>query len=92
VCDPADKHRRVVWQAWAAQGRTGRWGALHALGVAIRALPNLAGLKTYRTPAPMQTRTVSVGQGMSTETAWDPEDSDYREPEPVKPRIRQLAP
>jgi hypothetical protein len=92
VCDPGTAHRRRVWEAWTAQGRTGRWGPLLALGVTIRALPELDGFQTYRTPAPMQTRTISTGRGMSTEATFDPEDPDYQEPEPVKPRIRQLAP
>ena len=86
-------HRRKIWQAFGARGRTGRWGALTALGATIRAWPadRLAELEPYRIPAPLQER-INPASG-----AWatvDAEDPDYREPEPEQPwrrRIRQLA-
>jgi hypothetical protein len=71
ACDPGKAHRRRVWEAWAAKkGRTGRWGALSALGVRLRAAKDPAAAAPYARPE--QLRTV-VNAGGRLES-WDPHD------------------
>jgi hypothetical protein len=88
VCDPGTAHRRRVWEAWAGQGRTGRWGPLLRLGVVLRAFPadKLGEFDPYRQPAPLQTRDEPTGmRGISREVVYDPEDPDYQPPPRIKP-------
>ena len=73
--DPADLHRRQVWEAWeVSDGRTRRWGALTALGVNITARP-LADLSPYRRPRDFVTRYEPTGRGTSVPVVVDPEDA-----------------
>ena len=54
VVDPADFHRRRVYEAWREEGnRTSRWGALVKLGARIRACP-LEEFVPCRQPKPME--------------------------------------
>lgn len=51
--DPGKAHRRRVWEAWHHKGgrsRTGRWGALLAHGVTIRAASDPSGAGAYSRP------------------------------------------
>ena len=75
--DTAGHHRRRVWEAWETAGtRTGRWGALTALGVTIRAVhPDR--FARYRRPQPIEIRHVPAGNGMVNSyrpVEIDPED------------------
>jgi hypothetical protein len=86
--DPGDAHRRRCWEAWGADGRCGRWSALAALGVTIRAWPTdqLNTFEPYREPAPLERRVKSTGPpGIYEEYFVDPEDPDYQPRERVKP-------
>lgn len=78
VCDPGQAHRRRVWEAWESNGRCGRWSALNAVGVSIRAA-QLADLAPYRKPRPMEEQWVQVDRGQHRRIIVDPEDS----PQPV---------
>ncbi len=74
-----------------APSRTGRWGALLALGVTLRACPPDA-FTPYRRPAPLIERTVHV-DGRNLREVLDPEDPGYEPPEQqpkpfASPRIR----
>jgi hypothetical protein len=94
--NPTDLHRRRVWEAWAnTEGRCGRWSALHAAGVPIRALPadQLATFEPYRAPKPLREDWIPIARGISQSVIVDPEDTQPEQPEPAKrPRIRELAP
>jgi hypothetical protein len=75
----------------AAPSRTGRWGALLALGVTLRASPPDA-FTPYRRPEPLIERTVHI-DGRNVREVLDPEDPDYEPPEQqpkpfASPRIR----
>jgi hypothetical protein len=96
--DPHSLHRRRVWEAFGSgkDRRCGRWSALLALGVTIRAWPADT-LKTefaaYQQPAPLRQTTRSTGvRGVWEDVVVDPEDSGYQEPEPepVAPRRRAV--
>jgi hypothetical protein len=69
---------------------------LAALGVTIRAWPGdkLGEFASYRAPAPLEVRVRPAPYPHSGEEyTYDPEDHlGEPAPEPVKPRIRQLAP
>jgi len=87
ACDPGNQHRRRVWEAWDANGRCGRWSALHARGIPIRALPNLGDFELYRLPEPVQhVQQQIAGQprGIVKNVLVDPEDNPERLP-PISP-------
>lgn len=66
-------HVRRVWEAWATtEGRTGKWGALVALGATIEA-PELDDLSNYREPMPMEIVQEHSGIGVR-QVQHDPED------------------
>jgi hypothetical protein len=70
--DPGKAHRRKVWEAWAITGgRTARWGALHKLGVKLRAAsdPVTAFYKRPENLVTVQKPGGRLGQ-------WDPHDGD----------------
>lgn len=72
ACDPGKCHRRKVWLAWLnTDKRTGRWGALAALGVKIRAA-NTPTIAPYKEPEPF---VPVVNSGGRIEN-WDPHDGD----------------
>lgn len=72
--DPADVHRRRVWEAWeTTEGRAGRWAALLKLGVKLGA-PDLDRYKPYRRPAELETR-YKQGYRGSMPYIVDPEDT-----------------
>ncbi len=74
ACDTSGHHRRRLWEAWdTTEGRTGRWGALHAMGVTLRAAP-LGAIEPYRLPQPMEERWQKVGVGHQR-VVVDPEDA-----------------
>lgn len=74
--DPADHHRREVWNAWTSTGRTGRWAAIVKAGITIRAHRAPASVEPYRLPKPFEERTET--RDGTTKTVWyDPEDPDY---------------
>ena len=73
-------HRRRVWEAFEETGgRTGRWGALRALGARIRAA-DLDSYEPYRKPKPMEVKQIRHGIGVR-QILVDPEDAP--EPEPA---------
>ena len=86
--DTTDLQRRRVWEAWLTKdgdGRTGRWGALVALGATIRALPDLKTHQPYPEPRPMEYRdeTVVDQHGHATlirRVPHDPEDDHTPQP------------
>jgi hypothetical protein len=86
-CDPGDKHRRKVWDAFNHRaGRCSRWSSLRALAVPIRACPNLDTLKPYRLPESIQTRREPTNQcRIYRDVVIDPEDNGV---EPIDPRRR----
>jgi hypothetical protein len=94
-CNTIDLHRRRVWEAWnATTGRCGRWSALHAANVPVRAFPanELGGFESYRPAAPMVEEWVSVARGIDQIVMHDPEDPQPAQPQPpAKKPIRQLA-
>jgi hypothetical protein len=74
ACDTSGHHRRRLWEAWdTTEGRTGRWGALHRMGVTIRA-SSLDDLAPYRLPQPIEERWKKEGHG-HTRVMVDPEDA-----------------
>ncbi|OBG51837.1 hypothetical protein A5704_00915 [Mycobacterium sp. E735] len=89
-CDPADKHRRRVWEAWIHEGgRCRRWSALHRLGVVIRAA-NLDTFARYDEPLPYETRTEQVAgalPGTMRTTRLDPHDESYTPPKPPQKKM-----
>ncbi|MHA7293902.1 hypothetical protein [Arthrobacter sp. HLT1-21] len=72
--NPGKLHRRRVWEAWEAEGRTGRWAALVKLGATIRAC-DLATYTEYRQTQPIETRYEEVGRGQWMPIETDPEDT-----------------
>ena len=90
--DTADLQRRRVWGCWLTKdgdGRTGRWGALIALGATIRALPNLKDHQPYPEPRPIEYRdeTVVDQHGHATLVRRVPHDpEDDHTPQPIDPR------
>lgn len=51
ACVPGKAHRRRVWEGWLTTGRrTGRWGALHAAGVRLKASDRPADVTPYQRP------------------------------------------
>lgn len=74
VCTPGEHHRRKVWDAYETKGKTGRWGALHALGVTLEA--GDTDTPAYRKPRPVEQRQVAVARGITRLVTVDPEDPD----------------
>lgn len=71
AADPGRAHRRKVWLAWLkTDGRTGRWGALAALGVKLRAAGDPTRVDPYRRPEPMVTCKTPGGKLQN----WDRHD------------------
>ena len=81
ACEPGTAHRRRVYDAWETRSRCGRWPALLALGVTLRAAP-LDGSAPYAEPGPMQIRQVPVNLGAgvhgTNQVPYDPEDAAYK--------------
>ncbi|WP_328410504.1 hypothetical protein [Nocardia sp. NBC_00403] len=52
VCptDGVGKARRAVWAAWDTDGRTGRYGALLAAGIEVKAIDSVQKYRTYGRP------------------------------------------
>jgi len=80
ACDPGTAHRRRVFEAWASKGRCGKWAALLALGVTLRAA-TLDGFAPYADPAPITMRQVSVAMGAGVhgvrQVPVDPDDAAF---------------
>ncbi len=72
ACEPGNAHRRKVWAAWnKKEGRTGRWGALAALRVKLRA-------SSTPTPPPhcFPVDPISVANPAGKIEVWDLYDGD----------------
>ena len=74
LADPRTAHRRRVWEAWTSNGRCGKWSALIALDVHLRAA-NLDEHRPYREPRPLETQHIRGNVGVRSVTI-DPEDDD----------------
>ena len=74
LTDPKSAHRRRVWEAWNSNGRCGKWSALIALSVDLRAA-NLDEHTPYREPRPLETQHIRGAIGVRSVTI-DPEDDD----------------
>ena len=74
LTDPRTAHRRRVWEAWNSNGRCGKWSALIALGVDLRAA-NLDEHTPYREPRPLEVQHIRGNIGVRSVTI-DPEDDD----------------
>lgn len=72
LTDPKSAHRRRVYEAWNSNGRCGRWSALVALDVDLRAA-DLDEHRPYREPRPIENRHVRGNTGFYT-VEIDPED------------------
>ena len=72
LTDPKSAHRRRVYEAWNSNGRCGRWSALVALDVDLRAA-DLDEHRPYREPRPIENRHVRGNHGFYT-IEIDPED------------------
>jgi hypothetical protein len=85
ACDPHGAHRRKTWACFAkTDGRTGRWGALHALGVRIKAAPDPASVTPYARPV----QPVAVEGPGGKAAFWCPHDGPLAE---VMPGWRPVA-
>jgi hypothetical protein len=87
----AADRRRPLWAAWddATGRRCGRWSALHAAGLTIRAC-DLGAFAAYRRPEPIQRLMVPARNapvGVYEERTWDPETQP-----PPEPPARGLIP
>ena len=74
LSDPRSAHRRRVWEAWNSNGRCGKWSALIALDVDLRAA-DLAEHRPYREPRPLEVQHIRGNIGVRSVTI-DPEDDD----------------
>ena len=74
LTDPRTAHRRRVYEAWNSNGRCGKWSALVALGVDLRAA-NLDEHRPYREPRPLEIQHIRGNIGVRSVTI-DPEDDD----------------
>jgi hypothetical protein len=97
VCDPADRHRRRIWEAFTIKdpqndGRCGRWGRLLKVGATIRACP-IDEHASYRECRPPEHRKVEFARGQYRTEVHDPEDADHRPPpiDPRRPRGRMVV-
>lgn len=69
LVDTDGQHSRKLWTACSREGgRTGRWGALAALGADIRAFPagQLENFTTYREPRPLIRKQFPAGPGSNS--------------------------
>ncbi|OBI52877.1 hypothetical protein [Mycobacterium sp. E787] len=86
LCAPTEQHhRRHVWTAFTTtdpEKRCGRWSALHALGVEIRALPSdeLTSIIEFAAPPPLEVRHVQIDTGVTRREVHDPCDPGYQAP------------
>ncbi len=79
--DPGKAHRRKTWVSWSkTDGRTGKWGALHALGVKLRASDDPR-VTPYKRPE----QPVAVARPSGQVQYWDPHDG------PLPPRWQPVA-
>jgi hypothetical protein len=93
-CNPGEEpgDRRRSWDAWHADGRCGRWSALVAAGVELRALPasRQANFQVYHAPEPLVEKWVPCDgpPGTVRRVMVDPEtEPPQEEPEPeTRPR------
>ena len=74
LTDPKSAHRRRVYEAWDSNGRCGKWSALIALGVDLRAA-DLDEHRPYREPRPLEVQHIRGNIGVRSVTI-DPEDDD----------------
>lgn len=75
IADPGEVHRRTAWEAFnTSGGRCGRWAALLAAGITLRACNPLAALAPYRQPKPLEERWEPVTRGQYRRIVVDPED------------------
>lgn len=74
LTDPRTAHRRRVWEAWNSNGRCGKWSALIALDVDLRAA-DLTEHRPYREPRPLEVQHIRGNIGVRSVTI-DPEDDD----------------
>ena len=74
LTDPRSAHRRRVYEAWNSNGRCGRWSALVALNVDLRAA-DLDEHRPYREPRPLEVQHIRGNIGVRSVTI-DPEDDD----------------
>lgn len=74
LTDPKSAHRRRVYEAWNSNGRCGKWSALVALGVDLRAA-DLAEHRPYREPRPLEVQHIRGNIGVRS-VQIDPEDDD----------------
>ena len=74
LADPKSAHRRRVYEAWNSNGRCGRWSALIALDVDLRAA-DLDEHRPYREPRPLEVQHIRGNIGVRSVTI-DPEDDD----------------
>ena len=74
LTDPRTAHRRRVWEAWNSNGRCGKWSALLALNVDLRAA-DLDEHTPYREPRPLEVQHIRGNIGVRSVTI-DPEDDD----------------
>ena len=74
LTDPKSAHRRRVYEAWNSNGRCGKWSALIALDVDLRAA-NLDEHRPYREPRPLEVQHIRGAIGVRSVTI-DPEDDD----------------
>lgn len=73
AADPGNAHRRRVWEAWfTTGGRTGRWAALAALGVKIRAASDPTRFTPYKRPEEL----VPITKHGGVAGFWDRHDGD----------------
>ena len=74
LTDPKSAHRRRVYEAWNSNGRCGKWSALIALDVDLRAA-DLDEHTPYREPRPLEVQHIRGTIGVRSVTI-DPEDDD----------------
>ena len=74
LTDPRSAHRRRVYEAWNSNGRCGRWSALVALNVDLRAA-DLDEHRPYREPRPLEVQHIRGNIGVRS-VQIDPEDDD----------------
>jgi hypothetical protein len=93
--DVTRPHRRKVWEAWSTKHtRCGRWSALHAANVPIRALPSdqLDAFEPYRKAMPLQEQLVPISpMGTYQNITVDPEDTSQLPPGVSPVSFKQLA-
>lgn len=74
LVDPAGHDRRLIWESFNhAGGRCGRWSALAAASVTIRAARPVTDLEPYRAAKPFEEKWVPTGRGQHQRIVIDPE-------------------